>query len=256
MKKFMHLILTVCLIGIMSFSSFASDMYVYDEAGLLAAEDLVALDAEAAEVSDKYGYGIYAVIVNDYQKYSTSDIYITATEIYHGLGLGKGDDREGILLMLSMNERDYATFFYGENVKYAFDEYGQIQLEDQFLDDFADERWYDGFHDYVTVCDEYLGLAAEGNPVRKNPASTFGVAIAAAVFLAYIFTDSLKKSMKSVHKGGSVSSYVTSKGLHLTERGDYFLYNTQTRREIERSSSKSESSSRSGGGGSGRSGKF
>lgn len=256
MKKFIHLILTVCLIGIISFSSFASDMYVYDEAGLLEAEELVSLDAEAAEVSEKYGYGIYAVIVNDYQNYSTSDIYITATEIYHGLGLGEGDDREGILLILSMNERDYATFFYGENVTYAFDEYGQVQLEDQFLDDFAEDRWYDGFHDYVTVCDEYLGLAAGGNPVRENSAPTFVVAIAAAVFLAYVFTDFLKNSMKNVHKGGSVSSYVTSKGLQLTERGDYFLYNTQTRRKIERSSRKSESSSRSGGGGSGRKGKF
>ena len=252
MKKFMHFILTLCLIGTMCFSSFAADMYVYDEAGLLEAEELIALDAEAASVSEKYGCGVYVIAVNNYKDYSTSDVFTTATEMYHGLGLGEGADREGILLMLSMSGRDYATFFYGENVEYAFDEYGQIQLEDQFLDDFSDNRWYDGFSDYVSVCDEYLGLAAEGNPVREDNSIIFIIAIGASIILAYIVTSALKETMMSVHKGGSAASYITEKGLNLTARGDYFLYNTQTRRKIERSSSKSHS----GGGGSGRSGKF
>ncbi len=256
MKKFMHLILTLCLIGTMCFSSLAADMYVYDESGLLAAEELVALDAQAAAVSEKHGCGVYVIAVNNYKDYSTSDVYTTATEMYHGLGLGEGAEREGILLMLSMSGRDYATFFYGEKVGYAFDEYGQIQLEDQFLDDFADNRWYDGFSDYVSVCDEYLGLAAEGNPVREDNSLMYVVAIGAAIVLAFVTTNGLKASMNSVHKGGSAASYATNEGLQLTVRGDYFLFNTQTRRKIERSSGKSESKSHSGGGGSGRSGKF
>ena len=56
MKKYIHLILTVFLIGMMTISSFASDMYVYDEAGLLEAEELVSLDEEAAAISEKYGW--------------------------------------------------------------------------------------------------------------------------------------------------------------------------------------------------------
>ena len=256
MKKFMHFILTLCLIGTMCFSSFAADMYVYDESGLLAAEELAALDAQAASVSEKYGYGVYVIALNDYTDYSTSDVYTTATELYHGLGLGEGADREGILLMLSMSGRDYATFFYGKNVEYAFDEYGKIQLEDQFLDDFADNRWYDGFSDYVAICDEFLGLAAEGNPVREDNSLIYMIAIVIAIALAFVTTNGLKASMNSVHEGGSASSYVTDGGLQLTARGDYFLFNTQTRRKIERSSGKSGSKSHSGGGGSGRSGKF
>ena len=256
MKKLMHLILTVFLIGMMTIPSFASDMYVYDEAGLLEAEELVNLDAKAAAVSEKYGYGIYMITVSDYQKYSTSDVFTAATEMYHGLGLGEGADREGILLMLSMEDRDYATFFYGKNVEYAFDEYGQIQLEEQFLDDFADNQWYDGFDDYVSVCDEYLGLAAAGTPVRESHAYMYVIVIAGSLLIAFIVTFVLKMSMKSVYRGSAAGAYVTADGLRLTDRGDYFLYNTQTRRKIERSSSSSGSRSHSGGGGSGRSGKF
>lgn len=256
MKKFMHLILTLCLIGTMCFSSFAADMYVYDDAGLLEAEELAALDAQAAAVSEKHGCGVYVITLNDYTDYSTSDVYTTATEMYHGLDLGEGAEREGILLMLSMSGRDYATFFYGEHVEYAFDEYGQIQLEDQFLDDFADNRWYDGFSDYVSVCDEYLGLAAEGNPVREDNSLWYVIAIGAAIVQAFVTVNGLKESMNSVHKGGSAATYATNEGLQLTVRGDYFLYNTQTRRKIESSSGESGSKSHSGGGGSGRSGKF
>ena len=251
MKKYIHLILTVFLIGMMTISSFASDMYVYDEAGLLEAEELVSLDEEAAAISEKYGYGIYTIIVSDYQKYSTSDVFTTATEMYHGLGLGGGENREGILLMLSMEDRDYATFFYGENVEYAFDEYGQIQLEDQFLDDFAEDDWYNGFEDYLETCDEFLGLAAAGKPVRESHAPVYVAVIGVSIVVAFLVTKGLEMTMKSVKKGGSAASYVADGGLHLT---------VSNRRKIEssskRSGSGSGSRSHSGGGGSGRSGKF
>lgn len=253
MKKFIHLILTICLIGMMCFSSFASETYIYDEADLLSLEEWEALDAEAAAVSEKYGCGIYTILLNDYRDYSDGDVYTTATELYHGLELGEGSEREGILLMLSMRERDYATFFYGENVAYAFNEYGQIQLEDQFLDDFAENHWFDGVYDYITVCDQYLGLAASGEPVRENHTFAFVIAIGVSIVLAFVVTLVMKSTMESVHEGGSTSAYVTDGGLRLTNRGDYFLYNTQTRRKIEKSSG---SKSHSGGGGSGRSGKF
>ena len=260
MKKSIHFIITLILIGVMSFSSLASDMHIYDEAGLLEAEDLVELDSEASRISDKYGYGVYAIIVNDYQKYSLNDIFTAATEMYHGLGLGEGENREGILLLLSMTDRDYATFFYGNNVEYAFNDYGQIQLEDQFLDDFAEDEWSDGLEDYLDTCDEFLGLALEGKPVRESHKEIYTIIVIISIVLAFIGTKGIEKSMKSVYKGSSAESYVTKEGLNLTESRDHYLYTTQTRRKIESSSSRSGSgsgsSSHSGGGGSGRSGKF
>ena len=256
MKKIIHLLLTVCLVGMMCFSSFAAETYIYDEAGILTAEELHALDAKAASVSNTYGCGVYTIILNNYREYSTSDVFTTATELYHGLELGKGSGRDGILLMLSMRDRDYATFFYGNDVEYAFDEYGQILLEEQFLDDFADDDWYDGLHDYITVSGEFLGRAASGDPVRESYGFAFAIAIGVSVVLAFVVTMIMRASMNSVHKGGSAAAYAADGGLRLTTRGDYFLYNTQTRRRIERSSSSSGSGSHRGGGGSGRSGKF
>jgi len=259
MKKYIFTILTVFLIGMMTIPSFASEMYLYDEAGLLAADELASLNTKAASVSEEHGYGIYAMILNDYQKYSTFDVYTTAAELYHALGLGKGEDREGVLLMLSMEDRDYATFFYGANIEYAFDEYGQILLEDQFLDDFSDNNWYDGFSDYIDTCDEFFELAADGKPVRESHGMAYIVIIAVSMIIAFIVTKGMESNMKNVRIGGSTISYAAEGGLQVTERGDHFLYTTQSRRRIEsstRSGSGSRSGSHSGGGGSGRSGKF
>lgn len=254
MKRWLQLILTILFITIMTIPSLASELHVYDAAGLLEAEELIELDEKAAAVSEKYECGVYVIAVNDYLDYSSSDPYTAATEMYHGLGLGEGENRDGILLMLSMSERDYATFFYGDTAAYAFNEYGQIEMEKVFLDDFSENYWYGGFYDYISVCDEYLGLAAAGKPVRDSFTDLFLIVIAVSVLISLVVGKVLKSSMKSVSKGSAAAVYATQEGLVLTERIDQFLYNTQTRRRIERS--KDTSSSHSGGGGSGRSGKF
>ena len=77
-----------------------------------------------------------------------------------------GEDRDGVILLMSMSDRKYATFFYGPKAEYAFDAYGQELMEEEFLDDFRDDDWYDGFSDYLEVCAEYLERAEAGDPVR------------------------------------------------------------------------------------------
>lgn len=256
MKKLLHLFLIVCMIGIMSISSFASDGYVYDDAGLLSYEEWLDLETKAAAVAKNHGCGVYLITVDDYRDYSNGDVFETAIDLYHGMKLGEGANREGILLLLSMDDRDYATFFYGSQVEYAFDAYGQMKMEDEFLDDLGNNAWYYGLNDFISVCDEYLTLAEQGSPVRESFGFLYLIVIGVSVVIAVIVTFGLRMSMMSVHKGGSTAVYAVGRGLNLTAKRDYFLYNTQTRRKIERSSSSSGSGSRSGGGGSGRSGKF
>lgn len=256
MKRLLYLMITVFLMGIMTFPSFASETYIYDEAGLLSEAERSHLDTKAAAVSEEYGCGIYIIAVDNYLKYSRNDVFTAAAELYHGLELGTGSDREGILLLLSMYDRDFATYFYGENVEYAFDDYGRMKIEPYFLDDLSNNDWYHGFSDFISVCAEYLELAASGKPVRESVGYMFVIVIAASMIIAFFIAAFLKSSMKSVHKGVSARVYADAEGLVLTEKSDFFLFNTQTRRRIERSSSNSHSHSHRGGGGSGRSGKF
>ena len=70
---------------------------------------------------------------------------------------------------LDIYARKCAEFFYGPKMEYAFDDYGQSQVEDSYLDNFRDDDWYGGFSDFLSSCDTLLQQAAQGTPVRESP---------------------------------------------------------------------------------------
>ena len=241
---------------------------ITDTVGLLTSDEDLTLEERAEEISAQYGVGIYLLILEDYSEYY-DDPYETAYELYHQNTLGMGEDRDGVILLMSMSDRKYATFFYGPKAEYAFDAYGQELMEEEFLDDFRDDDWYDGFEDYLEVCDEYLARAEAGDPVRGDYSSAGGssvsgigttilVCLGISAVIAMIVCLILRGKMKSVRKGTHADAYVTG-SLNLTASRDQYTHTTETRTKIEHESSDSGgggSSACSGGGGSGRSGSF
>lgn len=241
---------------------------ITDTVGLLTSDEDLTLEARAEEISAQYGVGIYLLILEDYSEYY-DDPYETAYELYHQNTLGMGEDRDGVILLMSMSDRKYATFFYGPKAEYAFDAYGQELMEEEFLDDFRDDDWYDGFEDYLEVCAEYLERAEAGDPVRRDDSSAGGssvsgigttilVCLGISAVIAMIVCLILRGKMKSVRKGTHADAYVTG-SLNLTASRDQYTHTTETRTKIEHESSDSGgggSSACSDGGGSGRSGSF
>ena len=241
---------------------------ITDTVGLLTSDEDLTLEARAEEISAQYGVGIYLLILEDYSEYY-DDPYETAYELYHQNTLGMGEDRDGVILLMSMSDRKYATFFYGPKAEYAFDAYGQELMEEEFLDNFRDDDWYDGFEDYLEVCDEYLARAEAGDPVRGDYSSAGGsdgsgigttilVCLGISAVIAMIVCLILRGKMKSVRKGTHADAYVAG-SLNLTASRDQYTHTTETRTKIEHESSDSGgggSSACSGGGGSGRSGSF
>ena len=241
---------------------------ITDTVGLLTSDEDLTLEERAEEISAQYGVGIYLLILEDYSEHY-DDPYETAYELYHQNTLGLGEDRDGVILLMSMSDRKYATFFYGPKAEYAFDAYGQELMEEEFLDDFRDDDWYDGFEDYLEVCDEYLARAEAGDPVRGDYSSAGGsdgsgigttilVCLGISAVIAMIVCLILRGKMKSVRKGTHADAYVAG-SLNLTASRDQYTHTTETRTKIEHESSDSGgggSSACSGGGGSGRSGSF
>lgn len=79
----------------------ADDLFVYDTAGLLNEDEWLELEMMADEISWRYNCAVYIVTVDDYEDYD-SDIHYAAANIYNGNDFGIGENREGIMLMLSM----------------------------------------------------------------------------------------------------------------------------------------------------------
>ena len=236
--------------------------YVTDEADLLSDTDDYELETLCQSISEKYEIGVYIVAVEDFTDWGDGDVYDVTESLYHEYTMGKGEDCNGIMLLLSMEDRDYATFVYGADAEYAFGDYALQQLEEEFLPHFGENDWYQGFRIYAATCKEYLEKAQAQEPVTEESATedaqegkgmTYLIVIGASFLIALIVVSILKAGMKNVKLKREADVYV-SRQLNLTQRHDRFTHMTTTKRKIETNSgSKAHSSS---GGGHGRSGKF
>lgn len=233
--------------------------YIFDNSDLLTFDEWEKLEARAADISQRHGCGVYVAFVDDFTEYGYgNDVYKTTYQLYHANELGMGDDRDGIIILLSMAERDYAMFVYGTYAETAFNSYGQEKLEKAFLGNFKEDDWYGGVSNYLSTCDEYLTRADAGKPVRESPALLIAIAVVASCLLSGAICLFLKRSMKTVHQKVEANEYVAPGGLQMSKQYDRYTHTTEVRSKISSSddSSSSGTSSCSGGGGSGRSGKF
>ena len=230
--------------------------YIFDFSDLLPYEEWEELEARARDITNGQHCGVYFVLIDDYTDYG-DDVYKVTYQLYHEGQLGFGDGRDGVIALLSMTNRKYAMFVYGEYAEYVFNTYGQEELENRFLGFFEYDDWYGGISHYLDACDEFLTLAAAGDPVRLSYWEYFPVGVALGFLGAGLICLFLLRGMKSVKRKKEANAYIADGGLHLTVERDEFQRTVVTRSTIEKESSGGGSSrSESGGGGSGRSGSF
>lgn len=234
--------------------------YVTDSAGILTAEEAASLEATAQALSSQYGCGVYAVTVDDFTTYTQEGVYECATEIFQYYDLGYGDTRDGVLLLLSMEDRDYALISHGDFGNAAFTDYGKDVLSEEFIDNFGDDDWYGGFSDYLTMVGTMMEAAQNGEPVDVGsdigggsvlkglpPAIFFGFVVAIVICLNF------KNKMKTARKATAAQEYVTPNGVRLIVQEDRYTHTTQIRENIEKEKGGTSVDS---GGFSGKSGKF
>ena len=81
--------------------------YVTDTAGILSEDSRAALNEQARAISEQTGCGVYIVTVDDYTRYVKGSIEDFSEAVYRNYELGEGEGKDGVLLAMSMNERDY-----------------------------------------------------------------------------------------------------------------------------------------------------
>jgi len=263
-------------------TEFMSTDCVYDYAGLLSESELKQLEEKAEYVSQKYEFGVYIYIVNDYTDiYDGGDVFYACEYVYEGQDFGYGSGRDGIMLFMSMDERDYATYrTYGKGY-YAFTEYGLYELEEYFLEPFYSNDWYGGFDKYVDGCQKLLQMAADGNPLddssfdpgeydpdndndyQGDDSSVYVFAGIGACIISLLVCLVLLSKMKTANQKTQANDYIVRNGIRMYSTRDIYTHSTQSRTRIHTESSNSRGSGgghsfsvHSGGGGGGHSGKF
>lgn len=291
-RKLLTLFTSVCILFLLwvpaaTAGEYTADTsFVYDNASLLSESELEYLETFATTAYAASGCGVYVITVKSFEALGSASVYDCATSLFISYDLGLGTDDDGVLLLLSMEDRDFAFISHGSFANSAFPDYIKAAIEDEFLDDFANDDWYEGFKDYFEECRSYLTDYIEGSYYISSPSSsgdnyyisssspsdditingsvsgsTWLVIIGFPILVAFIVCSIFKGQMKTAVKKTEARDYIVAKDIDIRIRQDMFTHRTETRRVIQSSSSsssghRSSGGSRSSSGFSGRSGKF
>ena len=263
-------LLLTCMVFPMCFAQ-GTFPFITDKASLLTAEEVRALEDRASEISTRYEMGVYIIALDDFQKYSNyRSISNAAMDIYDSYGLGLGEDKAGVTLMLSMAERDYNLDFHGSRADYAFTEAGRDRMEERIVSFLRFGDYYGAFSAWLDLCDSYLLAAKDGNPVGQGEPSSADwqedsegmgfLAVIPGIVAAALTGAVLVAPMRTAGQKANANDYVVDGSLELSRRSDMFLRRTVTRRPRQNNSGNRPGGGGgvhySGGGHSGRSGKF
>ena len=100
-----------------------------DNADLLSNEEEQSLLAQLDEISERQQCDVVIVTVDSLDG---KEVVAYADDFYDYNGYGFGQDRDGVLLLVCMGEREYAISTTGFGIDDLTD-YGLVYIEDQFL---------------------------------------------------------------------------------------------------------------------------
>lgn len=274
MKRLLSALAVLCLLAALAVPALAADsVYLADYAGLLTEDEELALGAMMEEIAAEHDCGVYFVSVEDYNTYGETP-YDAAVQLYIQQTLYGTAPEDGILLMLSMQARDYSLITYGSYAEAVFTDAAMYRLEDRFLQYFRMNDWENGVEYYLVDAADllsdfnaemseqygegYVSYYEPGVPdvlVRANrvqPEIWLGVAVGCPA-IALVVCLIMKAGMRNAKKATHADAYIPAGGVNLQVKQDLFTHTTT--RVVHHP--KSNGGSGGGGGGfRGHSGKF
>lgn len=244
----------------------APQSYIVDNAELLTEEEKAELEEQAAALAEEYGCGVYVLTV---ETMAGAQSRAFAEEYYTNRNLGLGEERNGILFMVSMENRDYVTVTYGSNpansAQYgigirAFTDAGIAAMEEEVVSMLTDGDYSGAFETYLDTCEDYLSYFArhgEGKVPQGNRITPARLAIVVLVplLIALVVCLVLRSQMKTAKPATTARDYIPQESFMLTAQRDHYVHTSRHREKIQKNSGSGSTVSSSGFGGS-KGGKF
>lgn len=242
MKRFFSIMLSLCIILALAAPVSAATADIWDEAGLLTAQEREKLEDRAREISNGHEIDVVILTVDSLDGKSSRRY---AEDFYDGYRYGK----DGILLLISMEDRDWCILANG-NVDGILDDQ---RLGDALLDDLSAGDYYEAFDSYLGEIHDCL-QDGFGSSRRSSSGVNILLSLVIGLAAAGISILVMRSGMNTARAQSGAAEYIKAGSYHLTQKQDMFLYSrvTKTRKAQNSSSSGSRGGSRR----SSRSGKF
>ena len=211
-KKIFGVILSFLLVLSMSVPVMAEDenypRYL-DDAGLLSSSQAQKLEKKLDKISKEHHCDVVIAVANTT---NGQDIESFTEDFYDSMGYGQGEKKSGIMLMVSMKERQWNMCTTGDAID-AFTDAGLDYIGETFITYLSDEKYNKAF-------------------------TTFGD-LAIGILIALIWGNVKKAKLKSVKKQVAAQEYTKPGSLRLTMNSDRFVNRTVTTRVIQNNNSNS-----------------
>lgn len=198
-----------------------------DQADLLTSQEEALLLETLDEISERQACDI-VVVTADGLGGKSPRAYADDFFDYNGYGMGRTND--GVLLLVSMEERDWyvSTSGFGE---IAIGENELEYMSEEFVPYLSEGNYLEAFETYAKWCDRFVTEALTGKAAVKETVSPIWIpgSLLIGFLLALIPVNIMKGKLKSVHRAAAAGNYVREGSFALTERKDLFLYRNVSR---------------------------
>lgn len=227
-KKIISIVIAVILVLGMSTAAFAntSGRYVFDDASILSYHENAEFEGRANILYQTWGCEVYIITFESLMGYEAWELNEL---LYYELVSEYGAGEDVIMLLLAMEERQYDILAHGYG-NTVFTDYGKDVMAERFLDNFAADDWYGGFSDYLDTCEEFLKMAAYGEPFDiGSEGDSFGsnvigviIAVLVSCVIALLVCLAFRAQMKTARLATEAHKY--AKNLVLKNQYDRFSH--------------------------------
>jgi len=235
--------------------------YVTDAYGLFSDDERMQLEAAATTLAEQYNMGVYLLIVDYMQDSSGNDLANPtssqrtnfATSFYRANNLGLGSGKDGIMLALAVDSRDYVTIGYGQG-SYVFSNEGIKYMEDSVIEYLGDNDWYGGCDAYYTEIGRQLEYySVKGDTWTEPDLLSLLLKILAALGIpAGVAASTIsreKAAMKTAREQTEAQNYLVRDSFELKHSSDTFINTTLSVVPIPKHEDSDSGGSGFGGGG-------
>lgn len=206
---------------------------VVDEADLLSGSEKEELTGKIENLTDKYGFDIVIVTAQTIDG-KTPAAY--ADDYYDYGGYGAGYNNDGVLLLISMEDRDWWISTTGYGIS-AFTDYGIDFIGDEIVPYLSDGSYYKAFTEFLSLTDDFLAEAEKGTPYDidhkykafSNYIIAVGIGLLIGLIIAVISVLIMKSKMKTVAMQHNANNYAINNSLKLDRFNDIFIYRNVTK---------------------------
>ena len=196
----MLLVVVLCLSLTISVSA-ASEADIYDEADLLSSAEETQIAEKLSSIGQQFDAQIVIMTVSS----TDGSIDTFVEDVYDSMNMGCGENRDGVLLLVCMDPREYRILSNGF-AGVAIDPDDISKISDEIVSNLSDGDYAGAFDEFADECAYYLDGHINGFPFNAGKSLAISLIVGIVIGLIVVFV--LKGQLKSVRSQSRAQEYV------------------------------------------------